>query len=57
MRKCIRCGREFLRLEGQINGQDYCHPDDDRLPDCYTLASWAILDSTESFLSVVDNAT
>jgi hypothetical protein len=35
--KCARCGRHLDRLEGRIGDQDYCHPDDPNLPDCYEL--------------------
>lgn len=35
----VRCGRRLGRLEGRIDERTYCHPDDPRLPDCYTIAS------------------
>lgn len=34
---CARCGRHLARLEGRIGDQDYCHPDDPNLPDCYEI--------------------
>jgi hypothetical protein len=48
VKKCARCGREYQRFEGGIGGEDYCHPDDPNLPDCYTLTHWA-----ESSVTVV----
>jgi glutathione S-transferase len=35
--KCARCGRHLDRLEGRIGDQDYCHPDNPELPDCYEI--------------------
>jgi hypothetical protein len=37
--RCARCGRDMEYVEAAINDRKLCHPDDEALPDCYSIES------------------